>query len=106
MLTREWPPDTYGGAGVHVEHLVPHLRSLADIDVHCFGDGRSDAHAHQAPESLVHSNSVIQTLGIDLSMVASMDPATDLIHSHTWYANFAGHLGGLLYGLPHVMTAH
>ncbi len=105
MLTREWPPDVYGGAGVHVEHLVAELRRKIDVDVHCFGEPRTDAVAHPVPATLLHANTAIQTLGVDLEMVNSTADV-DLLHSHTWYANLAGHVGGLLHGLPHVLTAH
>lgn len=106
MLTREWPPEIYGGAGVHVEQLVSHLRALATVDVHCFGQPRSDALAQGIPEYLVTANPALQTLGVDIGMVASIDPAVELVHSHTWYTNLAGHLTSLLLGVPHVLTAH
>ncbi|MFM9049339.1 MAG: glycogen synthase [Actinomycetota bacterium] len=105
LLTREWPPDVYGGAGVHVTQLAEHLRSLVDVEVHCFGAPRRDAQAHAVPAYLAGSNPALQTLGVDLSMVESTDDV-DLLHSHTWYANLAGHVGGLLHGVPHVITAH
>ena len=105
MLTREWLPDIYGGAGVHVEQLVASLRSIIEVDVHCFGPARQDATAHQVPAELQTANPAIATLGVDLEMVAATS-AVDLLHSHTWYANFAGHIGGLLHGVPHVLTAH
>jgi starch synthase len=111
LLTREYPPDVYGGAGVHVEHLVPALRELVDVDVHCFGEprpDRADTHAHLPPTALAEANPALQTLGVDLSMVAALaaPPAIDLVHSHTWYANMAGHLAKILHGVPHVVTAH
>ena len=105
ILTREWPPDIYGGAGVHVRELVQHLRPLADVDVHCFGTPRADADAHAVPSELTGSNAALQTLGVDLEMVRDTE-GVDLLHSHTWYANLAGHIGGLLHGVPHVITAH
>jgi len=105
MLTKEWPPDIYGGAGVHVEHLVAELQRKIEVDVQCFGAPRSDATAHAVPPSLVDANTTIQTLGVDLEMVAATE-GVDLLHSHTWYANMAGHIGGLLHGVPHVLTAH
>lgn len=105
MLTREWPPDIYGGAGVHVEHLAAQLRRKIDVDVHCFGEPRDDAYAHPVPAGLADANAAIGTLGVDLEMVAATG-TVDLLHSHTWYANFAGHLGALLHGVPHVVTAH
>ena len=105
LLTREWPPDVYGGAGVHVTELAAHLRSKVDVEVHCFGTPRPDAQAHAVPPSLAGANPALQTLGVDLSMVEATDDV-DLLHSHTWYANLAGHVGGLLHGVPHVITAH
>ncbi|MDA2987445.1 MAG: glycogen synthase [Actinomycetota bacterium] len=106
MLTREWPPDIYGGAGVHVDQLVAHLRELAEVTVQCFGQPRPDALAHPVPDYLRDANPALQTLGVDLGMVASIDAATDVVHSHTWYANLAGHLASLLLDIPHVLTAH
>ena len=105
ILTREWPPDIYGGAGVHVRELVAHLRPLVDVEVHCFGAPRSDADAHPVPPDLTGANPALQTLGVDLEMVRDT-AGVDLLHSHTWYANLAGHIGGLLHGVPHVITAH
>ena len=116
LLTREYPPDVYGGAGVHVEHLVPALRALVDVDVHRFAgpltqDGadpdaaRNGTFVHRASGALADANPALQTLGVDLSMVAGLD-GVDIAHSHTWYANMAGHLAKILYGVPHVATAH
>ena len=105
LLTREWPPDIYGGAGVHVRELAAHLRPLVDVDVHCFGAPRPDAEAHAVPADLTGANPALQTLGVDLEMVRDT-AGVDLLHSHTWYANLAGHVGGLLHGVPHVITAH
>ena len=105
LLTREYPPDVYGGAGVHVEHLVPALRELVDVDVHCFGEPRENAYAHPVPADLTGANFALQTLGVNLAMVNALDGA-DIAHSHTWYANMAGHLAKMLYGVPHVVTAH
>jgi starch synthase len=105
LLTREWPPDVYGGAGVHVEHLVQELRRLITVDVHCFGPNRAGAHGHDVPKGMQSANPALQTLGVDLEMVQAT-AGVDLLHSHTWYANFAGHVGSLLHGVPHVLTAH
>ena len=105
VLTREWPPDIYGGAGVHVRELVTHLRPLVDVDVQCFGPPRPDATAHQVPALFDEANPALQTLAVDLEMVRDT-AGVNLMHSHTWYANLAGHIGGLLYGVPHVLTAH
>ena len=105
ILTREWPPDVYGGAGVHVEHLVPQLRKYIDADVYCFGEARDDATAFGVPSSLTDANAALQTLGVDLQMAAATAGA-DVAHSHTWYANMGGQLSGLMHGIPHVITAH
>ncbi|HEV7906902.1 MAG TPA: glycogen synthase [Pseudonocardiaceae bacterium] len=105
LLTREYPPEVYGGAGVHVEFLVPRLRELIDVDVHCFGGPRSDAHSHNPAAGLEHANAALRTLSVDLEMAAAVE-GVNLTHSHTWYANMAGHLAKLLHGIPHVITAH
>lgn len=105
LLTREYPPEVYGGAGAHVAALVPALRSHIDVDVHCFGEPRSTACAHDVAPALAAANPALRTLSVDLSMVDRV-AGVDLVHSHTWYANLAGHLAKLLYGQPHVLTAH
>ena len=104
LLTREYPPSIYGGAGVHVAQLVPQLRKLIDVDVQCMGEPREGATAHQEnyPPG---GNAALRVFGADLSMVATITEV-DLVHSHTWYANLAGHLAGLLHDIPHVVTAH
>ncbi len=105
LLTREYPPEVYGGAGVHVGFLVPRLRELIDVDVHCFGGPRPDAQAHETAPGLDNANAALRTLSVDLEMAAAVAGA-ELVHSHTWYANMAGHLAKLLHGVPHVVTAH
>jgi alpha-maltose-1-phosphate synthase len=105
MLTREFPPDVYGGAGVHVEYLARSLAGLIDLTVHCQGEDRVSAIAHRPWEHLAGTSSALQVVSTDLSMTAAVADA-DLVHSHTWYANLAGYLASLLYGVPHVMTAH
>ena len=105
LLTREFPPDVYGGAGVHVDFLVQELRRTQDVDVHCFGAPREGAVGHEVPSALSGANFALQTFAVDLEMAATVAGA-DVIHSHTWYANLGGHLGGLLEDVPHVVTAH
>ena len=105
ILTREFPPDVYGGAGVHVDYLVRELRKLVDIDVHAFGDDRPGAFGHRPAPDVADANPALATLSVDLSMAAACGSA-ELVHSHTWYANMAGHVSKLLYGVPHVVTAH
>ncbi|WP_422631976.1 glycogen synthase [Pseudokineococcus basanitobsidens] len=107
LLTREYPPEVYGGAGVHVAELARALRPLADVRVQCFGAPRDEpgVTAHPEPETLAGANAALRTLGVDLGMVAATE-GTDLVHSHTWYANVAGVLAGQLHDVPHVVTAH
>ncbi|GAA1011313.1 glycogen synthase [Acrocarpospora pleiomorpha] len=105
LLSREYPPEVYGGAGVHVEYLARELRRLLDVRVRCFGGPREDATAYRIPGGLESANPALQVLGVDLEMAAGCLGA-DLVHSHTWYANFAGHVAKMLYGLPHVVTTH
>jgi starch synthase len=105
LLTREYPPEIYGGAGVHLGALVPRLRELISVDVHCFGGPRPDAVNHAVAPGLESANPALRTLSVDLSMAAAT-AGLDLVHSHTWYANLAGHLTKLLHGVPHVVTAH
>jgi starch synthase len=107
LLTREYPPEVYGGAGVHVEYLARELRRLAHVRVHCFGVPRPEAGvtAYLDPPGLSGANPALRTMGVDLEMAAGCAGA-DLVHSHTWYANLAGHVAKLLYGVPHVVTTH
>jgi len=109
ILTKEYPPSVYGGAGVHVAELVRALRARSDLEtrVQAFGGPRDEfgttSYADLAELSV--ANPSLQTLGVDLAVAAGC-AGTDLVHSHTWYANFAGHLSALLYDVPHVVTAH
>ncbi|HEU4808714.1 MAG TPA: glycogen synthase, partial [Homoserinimonas sp.] len=107
ILTREYPPEVYGGAGVHVTELVRAMRSEIDVRVRCFGGDREGdlVDAYRVPGQLADANPSIATMGVDLQMAADTAGA-DLVHSHTWYANLAGHLSSMLHGIPHVVTAH
>jgi starch synthase len=108
LISREYPPEVYGGAGVHVEFLTRELRRLIDVEVHCFGGPRPepDVHAYQSPAALADSaNPALTTLGVDIEIAAGIG-AVDLVHSHTWYANLAGHLSSIMHDVPHVVTAH
>ena len=105
LLTREYPPEVYGGAGVHVTYLARELAPLVDLTVHCQGADRPDAVAHRPWDLLADANQALQVVSTDLSMAAAVGSA-QLLHSHTWYANLAGHLGAMLYDIPHVMTMH
>jgi alpha-maltose-1-phosphate synthase len=109
VLTREFPPFVYGGAGVHVDFLVRELRQLSDqlaVEVHALGEEREGAATYpETDPRMPDANAALRILSADLAMVAALGDA-DVVHSHTWYANFAGHLASLLYGIPHVITAH
>ncbi len=107
VLSREYPPEVYGGAGVHVAELVAALRRDVDVVVRCFGLPRDEPHtyAYLVPPQLTSANPALATLGVDLQMAEDVAGA-DLVHSHTWYANAAGHLAKVLHGIPHVVTAH
>ncbi len=108
IVTKEYPPEIYGGAGVHATELVAALRAAGtDVQVRAFGADRDapDTTSYGVPAELADANGAIQTLGTDLEIVSDVAGA-DVVHSHTWYANFAGHLASLLHGIPHIVTAH
>ena len=107
MITKEWPPHIYGGAGVHVSNLVTALAEISDIatKVHCFGPRREDADNYELHGDLASINPALQALLID-SDIASHLGSVDIAHSHTWYANLAGYLASKMYNIPHVVTAH
>ncbi len=110
LLTREYPPEVYGGAGVHVEYLSRELARLVEVTVHCWGAERADpaVRAYRPWEALSGDSphlAALQAVSVDLVMAAGVEGA-ELVHSHTWYAQFAGHLAKLIYGVPHVATVH
>jgi starch synthase len=115
MMTRAYPPEVYGGAGVHVEYLARELAKLVEVTVHCWGADRPPAGpgeprvvAHRAWEALAGDSqhlAALQAVSIDLAMAAGIE-GTQLVHSHTWYAQFGGHLARLMYGIPAVATVH
>jgi alpha-maltose-1-phosphate synthase len=107
LLSREYPPEVYGGAGVHVEYLARELRELCEVRVQAFGAPRDEpgVTGFRVPGGLESANAALQVLGVDLEMAAACAGA-DLVHSHTWYANLAGHVAKLLHGVPHVLTTH
>jgi alpha-maltose-1-phosphate synthase len=104
-MTREYPPEVYGGAGVHVTELVAQLRHSCEVDVHCMGVQRPGVFVAQPDPALAGANPALTTLSADLVMVNAAAAAT-VVHSHTWYTGLAGHLTALLHGIPHVLTAH
>ena len=109
VLSKEYPPEVYGGAGVHVAELVRALRARSDVEahVHAFGALRDEplTASYADLAELAGANAALRVFGADLAMAAAV-PEVDLVHSHTWYANLAGHLASLMYGVPHVVSAH
>jgi starch synthase len=110
LLTREYPPDVYGGAGIHVQYLARELRRRAEVSVHCWGLPRDETGvtAHQPWTALSDpkpESTALQAMSINLAMAAAVK-GVDLVHSHTWYANFGGHLSKLTWSIPHVVTTH
>jgi len=108
IITKEWPPAVYGGAGVHVVQLTQALRKVSgiEVDVHCFGGPRTDgAFGYDTPSEFSSANPALQAIATDL-LIANNLGNVDVIHSHTWYANMAGHTASLLYGTPHIVSAH
>lgn len=107
MLTREYPPEIYGGAGVHVTELTRFMREITEVDVHCMGAPRDmeGVYVHGVDPALEDANPAIKTLSTGLRMAQAADNV-DVVHSHTWYAGLGGHLAGRLHGIPHVATAH
>ena len=107
LVTKEYPPFIYGGAGVHVAELVKVLRQHIEVRVRCFGEDRNetDTYSYAHGPEFDQANGALQTMATDLSMVSDIAGA-DLVHSHTWYANFTGQVAGALHGIPHLITAH
>lgn len=110
FLTREFPPEVYGGAGVYAEQLAAELAGMVDLTIHCFGAPRGAPHvlSYQPWEALggpAPYLGALRSMSADLAMAAALEGA-ELVHSNTWYTNLAGHLAKLLYTVPHVATAH
>ncbi|OZC72967.1 glycogen synthase [Rhodococcus sp. 06-418-5] len=105
MMTKEYPPEIYGGAGVHVTELTAQLKSLCDVDIHCMGAPRDTAQVHDPDPALAGANAALTTLSAELRMANAAADA-DVVHSHTWYTGLAGHLAAELYDVPHILTAH
>ena len=107
IVTKEWPPAIYGGAGVHVLELTKALRTISGlhVDVHCFGGKREDAFGYDTPSEFSDSNPAVQALATDLEIATNLS-SVDLVHSHTWYANMAGHIASLQYSIPHIVSSH
>jgi starch synthase len=107
IVTKEWPPAIYGGAGVHALQLTQALRATKEVtvEVHCFGGSRDDAFGYETPSEFVDANPAVQALVTDLEIASKLNNI-DVVHSHTWYANMAGHIASLQFQIPHVVSAH
>ena len=107
IVTKEWPPAIYGGAGVHALQLTQALRATKEVtvEVHCFGGSRDDAFGYATPSEFVDANPAVQALVTDLEIASKLNNI-DVVHSHTWYANMAGHIASLQFKIPHIVSAH
>ncbi len=115
LITREYPPNVYGGAGVHVEYLARELARKIEVEVHCWGKQQEDAgdlHVRgdePPPEVTAGSNArfkaAVDAFALNLSQQKSLG-AIDIVHTHTWYASMAGFLAKKLYNIPFVLTTH
>src|SRR5450631_2569526 len=115
LITREYPPNVYGGAGVHVEYLSLQLAKKIEVEVHCWGTRREDIgnlHVHglePAPEITGDTNqkfkAAVDAFALNLAQMKELS-AIDVVHTHTWYASMAGFLAKKLYKIPFVLTTH
>ncbi len=115
LFTREYPPQVYGGAGVHVDYLSRELAKEIEVEVHCWGPQHSDEgnlHVRGAePWSEISDGTVgkfkgaLEALSLNLTQVKALE-GIDVVHTHTWYVSMAGYLAKKLYGVPFVLTTH
>ena len=115
LFTREFPPQVYGGAGVHVDYLSRELARQIEVEVHCWGPQHFDEgnlHVRGAePWSEITSGTegkfkgALEALSLNLTQVKDLR-STDIVHTHTWYVSMAGYLAKKLYGMPFVLTTH
>ncbi|MCL2101105.1 MAG: glycogen synthase [Fibromonadales bacterium] len=102
ILTNEFPPNIYGGAGIHVDFLTRELKSLCEISVHCFADTNARAFAECEDPKF---KKILDPLDINLQWISAMR-GINIVHCHTWYSHFAGVLASRLYQVPLVLTTH
>ena len=115
LMTREYPPQVYGGAGVHVEYLSRELAKLIEVEVHCWGPQRADeGNLHvigDEPPAEVTAGTdakfktAVDALALNLSQMKELG-RIDIVHTHTWYVSMAGFLAKKLYNIPFVLTTH
>jgi starch synthase len=114
-MSREYPPDVYGGAGVHVEYLSRELAKKIEVEVHCWGDQNIDqGNLHvrgSCPWSAITQGThekfktALETLSLNLAQMVMLDKI-DIVHTHTWYVSMAGFLAKTLFDVPFVLTTH
>jgi len=115
LMTREFPPEVYGGAGVHVEYLSRELARLIEVEVHCWGTQHEDignlhVRGDEPPPSVTDGTdakfkTAVDALALNLAQMKDL-AKIDIVHTHTWYAAMAGFLAKKLYGIPFVLTTH
>ena len=115
LFTREFPPNIYGGAGVHVDYLSRELAKKIEVEVHCWGNQHSDdGNLHvrgSEPWSEITNGtqekfkSALEAFSLNLTQIKAL-PGVDIVHTHTWYVSMAGYLAKKLYGVPFVLTTH
>ncbi len=114
LMTREYPPNVYGGAGVHVEYLSRELAKKIEVEVHCWGEQRLDAgnlhvRGGEPWAELARGGQKFQTaleaMSLNLAQMTALGPI-DIVHTHTWYVSMAGFLAKKLFGIPFVLTTH
>ena len=115
LFTREYPPNVYGGAGVHVEYLSRELARKIPVEVYCWGR----QHGHQENLHVVGQEpweeiskgteekfkGALEALSLNLTQVKALS-GIDIVHTHTWYVSMAGFLAKKLYDVPFVLTTH
>ena len=115
LFTREYPPNVYGGAGVHVEYLSRELAKKIEVEVHCWGDqhvnaGNLQVHGEQPWSEITQGTdgkfrAALETLSLNLTQIKALT-GVDVVHTHTWYVSLAGFLAKMLYKVPFVLTTH
>lgn len=115
LFTKEYPPQVYGGAGVHVDYLSRELAKKIEVEVHCWGPQNEDAgnlHVRgQEPWPEITDGTTgkfkgaLEALSLNLTQVKALE-GVDVVHTHTWYVSMAGFLAKKLYGVPFVLTTH
>ncbi len=115
LFTREYPPQVYGGAGVHVDYLSRELARQIAVEVHCWGPQHSDhgnlhVRGNEPWEEISNGTEgkfkgALEAFSLNLTQIKALE-GIDIVHTHTWYVSMAGYLAKKLYGMPFVLTTH